>query len=122
MSYYTENCVTKYAKDVVEGKISDCCKYTIKACERHLKDLEKSKNDDSFQWVFDEEKANNIIDFAELLTFVEGGQQKPVVLKDFQKFILGSLNGWKHKKEGYRRFKYSFVSMSRKNGRICRSK
>ena len=41
------NKVNKYARDIVSGKI-DACLYVKQACQRHLDDLEKSKNNKNF--------------------------------------------------------------------------
>src|SRR5699024_4875862 len=46
-----------------------------------------------------------------------GTDGKPVEMLGFQKFIIGSLYGWRTKDGDYRRFNRSLVSMSRKNGK-----
>lgn len=107
--------VTQYAKDVVAGKII-AGRYAKLACQRHLDDIEKSKLA-PYNYYFDEYKANEIIDFAETLEIAEGEEQKPVRLKGFQDFILGSLNGWVTKDKGYRRFRTSYVQLGRQNGK-----
>lgn len=107
--------VTQYAVDVVEGKIV-AGRYAILACQRHLDDLEKSKLA-PYKYVFDIEKANDILDFAETLTIAEGEEEIPVNLEGFQVFILGCLNGWVTKDKGYRRFRTSYVQLGRQNGK-----
>ncbi|MCE9677539.1 terminase large subunit [Paraclostridium bifermentans] len=107
--------VTQYAVDVVEGRIV-AGRYAILACQRHLDDLEKSKLA-LYKYVFDIEKANDILDFAETLTIAEGEEEIPVNLEGFQVFILGCLNGWVTKDKGYRRFRTSYVQLGRQNGK-----
>lgn len=107
--------VTKYALDVVEGRIV-AGRYAILACKRHLDDLEKSKLA-PYKYEFDIEKANDILDFAETLTIAEGEEEIPVNLEGFQVFILGCLNGWVTKNNGYRRFRSSYVQLGRQNGK-----
>lgn len=107
--------VTQYAVDVVEGKIV-AGRYAILACQRHLDDLEKSRLA-PYKYVFDIEKANDILDFAETLTIAEGEEEIPVNLEGFQVFILGCLNGWVTKDKGYRRFRTSYVQLGRQNGK-----
>ncbi|MCR1848602.1 terminase large subunit [Paeniclostridium sordellii] len=107
--------VTQYAVDVVEGRIV-AGRYAILACQRHLDDLEKSKLA-PYKYEFDIEKANDILDFAETLTIAEGEEEIPVNLEGFQVFILGSLNGWVTKGNGYRRFRTSYVQLGRQNGK-----
>ena len=81
--------VTKYALDVVEGRVV-AGELAILACQRHLNDIEKSKSD-SFIYKFDVEKANRIIEFAETLQIAEGDDEErgPLKLRPFQDFILG---------------------------------
>nr|WP_278002068.1 terminase TerL endonuclease subunit [Clostridium botulinum] len=107
--------VTKYAKDVVEGRVI-AGKYVKSACQRHLDDLEKSKLA-VYKYEFDIEKSLKIIEFAETLTIAEGEEETPVKLEGFQDFILGSLNGWVTKGTGYRRFRNSYVQLGRQNGK-----
>lgn len=107
--------VTQYAVDVVEGRIV-AGRYAILACQRHLDDLEKSKLA-PYKYVFDIEKADDILDFAETLTIAEGEEEIPVNLEGFQVFILGCLNGWVTKDKGYRRFRTSYVQLGRQNGK-----
>ncbi|MDN6345104.1 MAG: terminase large subunit [Tetragenococcus koreensis] len=101
--------VTEYAKKVVSGKIL-ASKKNVKACQRHLDDL---KNTD-LPYHFDVEKANHVIKFLQMLPDPKTG--KIMKLAGFQKFIVGSLNGW-YNKEGNKRFTKAYISMSRKNGK-----
>ncbi|MGG0756256.1 terminase large subunit [Brevibacillus laterosporus] len=106
--------VTAYAQEVVSGRII-AGKTQRQACERHLRDLERQETED-FPYVFDPEKAHEIIEFAESLTLAEGEEPEPLKLWGFQDFIFGSWNGWLNLK-GYRRFRTSYVQVARQNGK-----
>lgn len=106
---------TQYALDVVNGKVI-AGKYVILACQRHLDDLEKSKYV-PYKYYFDVEKSETIINFAEELTLAESEEQEYITLYPFQCFILGSLNGWRTKEKGYRRFRTSYIQLGRQNGK-----
>lgn len=107
--------VTKYAVDVLEGRII-AGELVKLACQRHLNDLEKSKLA-PYVYRFDEEKANTIIEFAETLTIAEGEERKQLRLEDFQAFVFGSLHGWVHKETGFRRFRSSYIQVGRQQGK-----
>ncbi|MEC2554885.1 terminase large subunit, partial [Bacillus tropicus] len=97
------NRVTQYALDVLEVRIIAGNLVKL-ACQRHINDLER-KGTEEFPFIFDEEKANLIIDYSETLTIAEGDEAFQLELADFQVFRFGSLNGWFHKDTGYRRFR-----------------
>lgn len=110
----TDRC-TQYALDVVAGVII-AGEYVRLACQRHLDDLEKAKAA-PYKYYFDVEKSEEIINFAEELTIAEGDEQENVTAYPFQCFILGSLNGWRTKEKGHRRFRTSYVQLGRQNGK-----
>ncbi|WP_157454702.1 terminase large subunit [Carnobacterium maltaromaticum] len=87
----------------------------FQACIRHLNDLIRIK-DDNFLYTYIPAKAQNIIDFIEILPDVKTGEPYPLAF--FQKFILASLYGWRKKTDqSLRRFKKAFISMARKSGK-----
>ena len=102
--------VTDYATKVVNGEILASDK-NIKACQRHLDDLENP----NLGYHFDVKRANHVIQFLEMLPDPKSGKQ--MKLAKFQKFIAGSLYGWIND-ENYRRFTKAYLSMSRKNGKV----
>jgi len=111
---------TQYALDVVEGRIV-AGKYVIKACERHLRDLER-QGDEGFPYVFDEDKANKVFEFAEkYCKHIEDGldvkKGDPIVLDDFLQFITGSIFGWVHELTRMRRFRKAYEQVARKNSK-----
>ena len=109
--------VTSYAKKVVAGKIiaGDSVK---KACKRHLKDLKKSKRKD-YPYYFDAEQAEYCFAFAENYCRHSKGKWagKPLILEDWQRFVVGSIFGWKRKDDDTRRFRYFYIQVARKNGK-----
>lgn len=107
--------VREHALAVTKGKTIDG-KFHKRACERFLRDLERSEEDD-FPYRWDEEKAQNVIDFANTLTIGEGMEKRELSLYPHQCFDLGNLFGWVHKETGFRRFRRSYISMARQNGK-----
>ncbi|PTL18496.1 terminase large subunit [Staphylococcus gallinarum] len=100
--------VTEYARSVYKGDIVASWKVK-KECERHLKYL-----NDSEDYYFDIKESNRVIKFLEMLPNPSTGEL--MELENFQRFIVGSIMGWKTK-SGNRRFTKAYVSMSRKNGK-----
>nr|DAM00044.1 MAG TPA: Large Terminase [Caudoviricetes sp.] len=78
-----------------------------------MNDLERSETSD-FPYYFDEEQAYKAIKFIELLPSTDG---KKIKMLGFQKFIIGSLYGWRTKEGNFRRFNRAFISKARKNGK-----
>lgn len=103
-----------YAVLIVEKAIESCRK-VYKACMRHLKDLLKISKA-SWKYVYDPEEAKKAVEFLEMLPDVKTGKTYP--LANFQRFIIGNIYGWRHKKDkALRRFKRAFISVARKNGK-----
>lgn len=110
----TDRC-TQYARDVLEGRI--VAGQTVKmACQRHLDDLEAAKTA-PYAFYFDVDASEEIINFAEELEIAEGDEHQKITLYPFQCFILGSLNGWRKKEGGHRRYRTSYVQLGRQNGK-----
>lgn len=108
---------TAFAQAVVDGTYTDrrVGELEYLACKRHLDDLARQDTPE-FPYHYDEAAANAVISFAEKLTIAEGEKPEPVVLKPFQCFVFGNLYGWKNK-DGYRRFRLSYIEMARQNGK-----
>lgn len=109
--------IKKYAKNCISGEIISCKKHKW-ACERFLKDAEQFENNPDYPFYWNEESAQNIVDWFALLRHSKGvlaGQ--PIILTDWQKFRICQLYGWRRKKNGYRRFKKSFTEVARKNAK-----
>lgn len=101
-----------YVEKVLNGELV-ANKKIIQACLRHNDDLKKSESD-SYPYYFNEQVAIDYIKFMELLPSTDGSQ---ITMLGFQKFIIGSLYGWRLKADDTRRYSRAFISMSRKNGK-----
>ncbi len=108
------NYAKDYAEKVVAGKII-AGKKVILAAERYLTDLKKADSDD-FEYFYDNERANKVIQFMEILPDPKTMRAYP--LADFQRFIIANMYGWwKKDKPSERRFRKGMLSMARKNGK-----
>ena len=106
--------VTEYAKKVANGLTVDGEPHIL-ACKRHLEDLKKQNTAD-FPYIWDVEKSERILEYAETLTIAEGFESKPIKLLGSQIFDLGCPFGWV-KANGKRRFRRGYESMARQNGK-----
>lgn len=105
--------VTAYALDVEAGHIV-AGPHVRAACRRHLDDLKTGA--DRGLW-FDVEAAQDFFDFcATLCTVLVAGETQPLILSPAQRFITGSVFGWK-RADGWRRFRQAFVEMGKGNGK-----
>lgn len=92
------------------------------ACKRHRKDLRASRRA-NFEWRFDETRAERFIRFHEGLPHVKDDfrgrarRHETFRLEDWQCFVYGSIFGWVHKREQYRRFTETYIEVPRKNGK-----
>jgi len=107
--------VTRYAMDITAGKIP-ANKWVTLACQRHLGDLESGHKRGLY---FDEAAADHIIAFfAEFLLFYEGDfDGKSFILTPHQRFIVGSIFGWKRRIDGFRRFRTAYIEEAKGNGK-----
>ena len=115
MTEFIDRC-TQYAQDVVSGKNKNVGELVKLSCQRHLDDIESSKLA-PYRYYFDIEESQRIIDFAESLTMISDGEKKNVECYPYEAFIIGSLNGWRIKETGNRRFRTSYVQLGRQNGK-----
>lgn len=110
---------TEYARAVVAGEIPNC-KWVRLAAERHLRDLEAAENDPDFRYEFDEDEAERVCAFIELLPHVKGKWAKArerIVLQPWQVFIVACIFGWIRRSDGLRRFRETYLKIPRKNGK-----
>lgn len=108
------NYVKDYAEKVINGEIL-AGKKVILAAKRFIGDLARQEDDD-FEYYFDNERANRVIGFMEILPDPKTMQAYP--LADFQRFIIGNMYGWWRKDDNSkRRFRKGMLSMARKNGK-----
>jgi phage terminase large subunit-like protein len=108
------NKVDDYIKAVETGEITTC-KLVKLAVKRYQNDLKTGEKRGIF---FDKKAGNRAIEFIETLIRHTVGPcaGKPFILEGWQTFVLWNLFGWK-RKDGSRRFRISFVSLARKNGK-----
>jgi phage terminase large subunit-like protein len=101
----------QYAKDVISGK-KIAGKFIKQAATRFLKDLERT------DITFDEREANRAVNFIERkLKHWEGSfAGNPLLLEDWQKFIVMQIFGW-ITSEGKRRIRSAYIQIARKNGK-----
>jgi phage terminase large subunit-like protein len=107
--------VTDYARGVVAGAIIAGA-YVRRACQRHLDDLRQAEDRGL---VFDVGAATWAIDFFPRLCRHSKGEWagQPLELEPWQKFVIGSIFGWKKLSDGTRRFRLAYVEIPRKNGK-----
>jgi phage terminase large subunit-like protein len=109
---------TKYAKDIVAGRIP-ACRYVKLACQRHLDDLAASRAK-AFPYKFDPAEAEKKLKLIELMPHTKGEwafKRQLVTLEPWQKFGLACTFGWKKNASGKRRFRESYWEVPRKNGK-----
>lgn len=90
-------------------------KWVRLACQRHLTDLKTAKRRGLH---FDEAAADHIMAFfEEFLVLYEGEWDgQPFILQLWEKFIVGSLFGWKAKGD-VRRFRTAYLEIAKGNGK-----
>jgi len=117
------NPVTAYAEDVLAGKIL-AGPHVRNECTRHLSDLKKQKEKQLF---FDDADSTRVIEFFENFLCLNGGQFEglPFILLPWQRFIVGSLFGWKNTADGFlhgtekypRRYRMAFIETGKGTGK-----
>ena len=104
-----------YAQRVIAGEIV-ACKLTRLACERFLKDLQRT----DWQWRFDTAQAERACMFIEMLPHIKGQwarQRLKITLEDWQVFIIANIFGWTDAHTGLRRFLTVYLEVARKNAK-----
>lgn len=106
--------VTKYARDVIAGKIV-AGPHVRDACKRHMRDLEEAPSRGFF---FDLEKVERVIGYFREVLRLNGGQfeGKPYEVLGWQAFTLGSLIGWVDA-DGLRRFRMAYIETGKGSGK-----
>lgn len=105
---------TQYAKEVHSGE-RVAGPDIRNACARHLRDLEEGPKR-GLTW--DLAAANKAIRFYRTVLKLNGGEFEglPFELLPWQKFIVGSIFGWKSS-DGYRRFRVVYVESGKGSGK-----
>jgi phage terminase large subunit-like protein len=108
--------VLQYVTDILDGTIPACKKHKW-ACERFLKDLERTQ-DDECSFYFDIEPLYDFYEWAKQFKHFKGvlaGQF--IELTDFQLFIAANIFCFLNKKNHKRRFLRVFIELARKNAK-----
>ncbi|WP_097037689.1 terminase large subunit [Lactiplantibacillus plantarum] len=101
--------VLAYCNKVLSGEIVANDKIKL-ACKRELSDRKR----DDFNYYFDNKQANKAIKFMSLIPKTDGTKLEMAL---FQKWLIGSLYGWREKGTDNRRYNKAFISMARKNSK-----
>lgn len=105
---------TQYAQEVVSGK-RIAGPHVRGQCARHLRDIESGHKRGLVWNVAESERAQGF--FADVLKLNGGDfEGKPFELLPWQKFVVGSLFGWKGV-DGYRRFRVAYVETAKGSGK-----
>ena len=119
-----------YCHDVEDKKIIVCKKH-IWACQRFLRDLERSEAGE-FPYIFNPQMflplddggkedfypVDRYLDWMRLFKHRKGplaNQHKEPVI--YEKFVYGNIYGWVHKDTKLRRFRRSYEQLARKNAK-----
>lgn len=110
----------KYAERVINGDIV-ACKETILAAKRFFKDLENPA------YELDLDMVDFAVDFIENAIVHQQGDDKfgisirdqPLVLQDWQQFVVLNLFGFYYAGTCIRRFKEALIMLARKNGKTA---
>jgi phage terminase large subunit-like protein len=100
----------KYVKDILSKKIL-ANRWVKLACQRHKADLKRK------DLYLDMEKVTRAFRFFSLININVKNNYVQFVMSPFQAFMTLSLFGWYWKHNNKRRFRYSFLYVSRKNGK-----
>ena len=108
--------IIDYSNDVLTGKIL-ACKRHKQACQRFLNDLKKMETD-TWNYYWDESEAQRIVKWYSYCKHSKGVLEgKHIVLNSWQKFNVCNIEAWKCKDTGYRRFRFAFIQVGRKNSK-----
>lgn len=108
----------QYPEDVLSGK-RPAGRLIKLCCERYFRDLDKAKDKGLY---FDRKAGDIPIKFASLLKHYKGkAAGKNIELLAHQQFQNWNIYGWKNVEDGSNRFRRSYESVARKNGKTTGS-
>ena len=108
--------VLNYVNDILSGKIPACQKHKW-ACERFLRDLERTQDEDCW-FYFDIEPLYDFYEWCKQFKHFKGvlaGQH--IELTDFQLFVAANIFCFLKKDTNKRRFLRVFIELARKNAK-----
>ena len=109
---FTERAI-RYSKAVVAKEIPNS-KWIRKACQRFLDDIENT----DWRWCYDPSRSEKACRFIELCPHEKGTKQgEPLLLEDFQVWIVCNIFGFVDKTTRLRRFREALLMIPRKNGK-----
>ena len=109
--------IITYAQECIDNPETNGRKH-IWACMRLLNDVQRMNEDPEYPFTWDEDAADNIVEWFSLLRHSKGVLAgSPIILTEWQRFRLCQLYGWRRKDNGRRRFKKSFTEVGRKNAK-----
>lgn len=105
---------TDYAEKVCNGTII-AGPHVRDACERHILDLMHAEKRGYY---FDMDLAAKGFEFFETFVYLEDAELggEPMVLFDWEQFVLGSIYGWV-REDGRRRFKTAYIETGKGSGK-----
>lgn len=106
-----------YAWAVASGSVP-AGKWHRLSCERHIRDLVDAAAGIG-EYVFRPDLAARVFGLFRLFRHYKGSEWagRPIELQPFQQFIIGSIFGWVWRSTGKRRFRNSFIELTRGNGK-----
>lgn len=122
----------QYVEDVLSGA-RPACKWVRLACRRQVRDLERSKTDAAWPFVFEKARAERWCTFVSLLPHIKGrwaDAGELITLEPWQCFLIGTLFGWVYRKgtmidgrdhAGKRRFRRALWLIPRKNAKSTKA-
>jgi phage terminase large subunit-like protein len=106
----------QYALDVVQGKIPNSI-YIVGACERFIKDFWQAQEPDS-QYIFDIERAERYLRLVQRFSHVKGQwETENIVYLPWQNFVFMNIQGFRHRSNGFPRFRTAHVEVPRGQGK-----
>lgn len=104
----------QYAEDVRSGK-QIACHWVQQAVERYYRDLDNAVEKG---WYFDRQAAERAINFVEKCKHIKGEfANHHIQLEPWQCFCIWNLFGFRMASNGFRRFRKSYISVAKKNGK-----
>lgn len=106
----------EYALQVVSGEIPNSV-YVIGACSRFLKDYRDCLSED-FPFIFDIERAERYLKLVQKFSHVKGNwDTENIVYLPWQNFLFMNIQGFRHRKTKFPRFRTAHVEVPRGQGK-----
>jgi len=104
----------EYASDVISGKVL-AGKYIKLSCKKFLSEL---KNQDDLDHYFNQDKAEEVLEFVQTFKHHEGDLAgTKFILSPWQVFFVANVYGWLRKVDNQRRYRKALLYVGRGNGK-----